>query len=202
NMTVYDLHLETVLLENATEKSMKSWFNLTRSFFQIQVTDDWFPISLATGALNKTWQFNVSIATHQLEEEFGDSFPIQFNVIQSTPKPLLVISRDHLAHKWILLIVIIVSLLVMIAICIIIWLWRNMQKMKKTSKLVDHTMQSSILSTSDAIMIADTFRQVLSTSDINKSRTDIANHLLEKQLQSEGTSVLEVERRTSSRKNF
>ncbi|KAI8070186.1 hypothetical protein BDF21DRAFT_425161 [Thamnidium elegans] len=82
NMTVYDLHLETILLENATEKSMKSWFNLTRSFFQIQVTDDWFPISLATGALNKTWQFNVSIATHQLEEEFGDSFPIQFNVIR------------------------------------------------------------------------------------------------------------------------
>lgn len=77
-----------------------------------------------------------------------------------------------------------------------------MQKMKKTSRRVDHTMQSSILSTPDAIMIADTFRQVLSTSDINKSRIDVANHLLEKQLKSEGTSVLEVERRTSSRKNF
>ncbi|KAI9253122.1 hypothetical protein EDC94DRAFT_620312 [Helicostylum pulchrum] len=180
---------------------MKSWFNLTRPFFQVQVTDDWFPISLAAGALNKTWQFNVSIVPHYLEE-LGDSFPIQFSVVQSTPKPLLVMSREHLAHKWILLIIIIVSLLVMIAICIIVWLWKNMQKMKKTSRHVDHTMQSSILSTPDAIMIADTFRQVLSTSDINKSRTDVANHLLEKQLKSEGTSVLEVERRTSSRKNF
>ncbi|GAA5804762.1 hypothetical protein HPULCUR_010269 [Helicostylum pulchrum] len=78
---IYDLHLETILLENDTEKSMKSWFNLTRPFFQVQVTDDWFPISLAAGALNKTWQFNVSIVPHYLEE-LGDSFPIQFSVVR------------------------------------------------------------------------------------------------------------------------
>lgn len=61
-------------------------------------------------------------------------------------------------------------------------------------------MHSSILSTPDALMIADTFRQVMSTSDIDKHRNQVGEDLLKRQLESEGTSVSEVERRTSSTK--
>lgn len=65
----------------------------------------------------------------------------------------------------------------------------------------NNKMQSSILSTPDAMMIADTFRQVMSTSDLDKSRNQVGKDLLTRQLLSEGTSVSQVERRTSSTKN-
>ncbi|KAG2213684.1 hypothetical protein INT46_006113 [Mucor plumbeus] len=61
-------------------------------------------------------------------------------------------------------------------------------------------MRSSILSTPDAMLIADTFRQVMSSSDIDKHRNQVGEDLLKRQLESEGTSVSEVERRTSSTK--
>lgn len=86
-----------------------------------------------------------------------------------------------------------------------------MQKQKKKAaeaeaeaeasvQLTNNKMRSSILSTPDAMMIADTFRQVMSTSDIDKHRNQVGEDLLKRQLESEGTSVSEVERRTSSTK--
>ncbi|KAI7871970.1 uncharacterized protein EV154DRAFT_529368 [Mucor mucedo] len=64
----------------------------------------------------------------------------------------------------------------------------------------EKTMQSSILSTPDAMMIADTFRQVMSTSDLDQSRNQVGKDLLNRQLMSEGTLLSQVERRTSSTK--
>jgi hypothetical protein len=68
-------------------------------------------------------------------------------------------------------------------ICIIIYYRKN----KKA-----HPRRSSILSTPDAMMIASTFRQAMTTPD--KTRDQIGQDILNRQLESEGTSVLQVER--------
>lgn len=129
-------------------------------------------------------------------------------------KPII-ITQEKLKHEWILAIIIIACIVVIIAICVFIWAWKNMQKMKKAKNSSatknnpyqqqdnqsNNKMQSSILSTPDAMMIADTFRQVMSTSDLDKSRNQVGKDLLTRQLLSEGTSVSQVERRTSSTKN-
>lgn len=82
------------------------------------------------------------------------------------------------------------GVVVIIVICIIIWL-----KNKKASS----RRRSSILSTPDAMMIADTFRQVMTNPTDN--RNQIGQDILNRQLISEGMSVSEIERRTSSTKN-
>lgn len=117
----------------------------------------------------------------------------------------MVVNKEKLSHKWIIAIIVIACVVVIIATCISIWFYKNMQKIKTTPYLQNNNnsnpiMQSSILSTPDAMMIADTFRQAMSTSDLDKSRNQVGEDLLRRQLESEGTSVLEVERRTSSTK--
>lgn len=76
----------------------------------------------------------------------------------------------------------------------------SLQSTQNNNSKMNSKMQSSILSTPDAMMIADTFRQIMSTSDIDKHRNQVGEDLLKRQLESEGTSVSEVERRTSSTK--
>ncbi|CAO3641234.1 unnamed protein product [Mucor hiemalis] len=128
--------------------------------------------------------------------------------IELPPTPLIV-NREKLSHKWIIAIIVIACVIVIIAIVVSIWFWKNMQKTKIHSSSSHHSnlqqlqqqQQSSILSTPDAMMIADTFRQVMSTSDLDKSRRhQVGEDLLRRELESEGTSVLQVERRTSSTK--
>lgn len=133
-----------------------------------------------------------------------------------TPAKSIIIDKEHFPEKWKIALIIVAIVVVIIALCIIIWLYKNMQKEKKKAAKADadaeaspqrtpnnnmnSKMQSSILSTPDAMMIADTFRQVMSTSDIDKHRNQVGEDLLKRQLESEGTSVSEVERRTSSTK--
>lgn len=75
----------------------------------------------------------------------------------------------------------------------------NLQQLQHHRQQQQQQQQSSILSTPDAMMIADTFRQVMSTSDLDKTRRNqVGEDLLRRELESEGTSVLQVERRTSS----
>jgi heme/copper-type cytochrome/quinol oxidase subunit 2 len=123
---------------------------------------------------------------------------IQFNVVQSPPSPLSPpqsTNRDKIMeYRWILALIIIAGAIVIIATFIIIWLLRNMQKMKNKRRAAEEQNQvkqvhyESILSTPDAKMIADTFRQVMSTSEleVDKQRNQVGQDLLIRQLQSEG----------------
>lgn len=137
-----------------------------------------------------------------------DTYKHCTNYLKESAAMPIIITKEKLQHKWILAIIIIACIIVIIAICVIVWAWKNMQKMKAKNtnpyQQDNHSnkkMQSSILSTPDAMMIADTFRQVMSTSDLDKSRNQVGKDLLTRQLESEGTSVSQVERRTSSIKN-
>ncbi|KAG2202505.1 hypothetical protein INT47_013121 [Mucor saturninus] len=188
----------------------------------VEVTDDWFPKSLQNGSnLTSTVFAFVYPHNHTISpdillfsaiDELNKVQPnTKFNIIQ-TPMEPKIITQEKLKHKWILAIIIIAILLVIIAICVVIWAWKNMQKMKKKAQMdtttttgglykqQEKTMQSSILSTPDAMMIADTFRQVMSTSDLDQSRNQVGKDLLNRQLMSEGTLLSQVERRTSSTK--
>lgn len=133
----------------------------------------------------------------------------QFYVVQLPPTPVIV-NKEKLSHKWIIAIIVIACVIVIVALAVSIWFWKNMQKSKIHSSGSHHSnlqqlqhqqQQSSILSTPDAMMIADTFRQVMSTSDLDKTRRNqVGEDLLRRELESEGTSVLQVERRTASTK--
>lgn len=45
----------TIAGQNGTERTIKSWFDLTGNTLTVQVTDDWFPKALTTGSSNLTW---------------------------------------------------------------------------------------------------------------------------------------------------
>jgi hypothetical protein len=55
-----------------------------------------------------------------------------------------------------------------------------------------HHASSSILSLDDAKRLATSFRQVLSSSDIEKKRLQVGEDILKRSLEAEGTSVVEV----------
>ncbi|KAL9555317.1 hypothetical protein PS6_002929 [Mucor atramentarius] len=195
----------------------------------VNVTDDWFPHTLPNGAPNRTWTMYAFLLGHDPLEPLADPTSFKLNadtnnaayvniqVVQIPPKSII-ISKEHFPAKWKIALIIAAIVIVIIALCIIIWLYKNMQKEKKkkakakadaeaslqptqnNNSKMNSKMQSSILSTPDAMMIADTFRQIMSTSDIDKHRNQVGEDLLKRQLESEGTSVSEVERRTSSTK--
>jgi hypothetical protein len=77
---------------------------------------------------------------------------------------------------------------------------KHQQQLETRQTSPNQQQHSSILSTPDAMMIADTFRKVMNNqSNVNEKRLLVGEDLLKRQLQSdEGTSVSEVERRTSS----
>ncbi|KAL9540013.1 hypothetical protein MBANPS3_009923 [Mucor bainieri] len=223
----FDIHLMT--LSTKTERrTIKSWFNLssTDESLAVNVTDDWFPHTLPTGSFNKTWIMYAFLLGHDPADPLADPTSFKLNadassaayvslqVVQIPPKSII-INKEHFPEKWKIALIIVAIVVVIIALCIIIWLYKNMQKEKKKAAKADaeaspqstpsnnmnsKMQQSSILSTPDAMMIADTFRQVMSTSDIDKHRNQVGEDLLKRQLESEGTSVSEVERRTSSTK--
>lgn len=61
----FDLHLLTQLSNDGTERTVKSWFNLTNNAdLSVQVTDDWFPNSLPNGSSNKTWTLYAFLLPH------------------------------------------------------------------------------------------------------------------------------------------
>jgi hypothetical protein len=139
---------------------------------------------------------------------------VQFHIVQFPP-PIKEEKEKSaiIAHKWILAVIVIACVVVILAICASIWLYKDTQKKKQHVALLLEKEQEqpaqkihkgSILSTPDALMIADTFRQVMlssSTSDYSISKEQKSRELLKRQLQSEGTAVSEVERRTSSTKS-
>lgn len=99
-------------------------------------------------------------------------------------------------HTWIIAVIVVACVVVIVAICAIIWFYKKMQKKQAAAG-------APILSKPDALVIADTFRQVMSTSEVelDKKRSQVGEDLLKRQLASEGTSVSEIERRTSSKKS-
>ncbi|KAK4512562.1 inositol polyphosphate kinase kcs1 [Mucor velutinosus] len=217
------------LSTKAERRTIKSWFNLlsTDESLAVNVTDDWFPHTLSNEATNRTWTMYAFLLGHDSVQPLADHASFKLNadannaayvsiqVVQIPPKSI-VISKEHFPEKWKIALIILAIVVVIIALCIIIWLYKNMQKEKKKAAKakadaeaslqrtpnnnMNSKMQSSILSTPDAMMIADTFRQVMSTFDIDKHRNQVGEDLLKRQLESEGTSVSEVERRTSSTK--
>ncbi|KAL0137900.1 hypothetical protein V8B55DRAFT_1589751 [Mucor lusitanicus] len=224
----FDIHLVT--LSTKTERrTIKSWFNLssTDESLAVNVTDDWFPHTLPNTAPNRTWTMYAFLLGHDPVEPLSDPTSFKLNadasntayvsiqVVQTPPK-FVVVSKEHFPERWKIALIVVAIVVVIIALCIIIWLYKNMQKEKKKAAKakadaeaspqstpnnnMNSKMHSSILSTPDALMIADTFRQVMSTSDIDKHRNQVGEDLLKRQLESEGTSVSEVERRTSSTK--
>lgn len=116
--------------------------------------------------------------------------------------------RHQQPQTWLFVAIIVPCVLVIIAICGYIWLYKNMQKHKGNQQQETRQMyspqpqtHSSVLSTPDALMIAETFRQVMNNNqtDVNDKRLLVGEDLLRRQLQSEqGMSVSEVERRTST----
>lgn len=62
----FDLHLLTQLSSHGTERTVKSWFNLTNNAdLSVQVTDDWFPNSLPSDSLyNKRWTLYAFLLPH------------------------------------------------------------------------------------------------------------------------------------------
>ncbi|CEP16583.1 hypothetical protein [Parasitella parasitica] len=226
----FDIHIVTAS-PTLERRTIKSWFNLTsaKDSLAVKVTSDWFPIPLPSGVFNRTWNMHVILlernpleqlskpTTIALNINSNDTPNIEIQVVQLSPVPV-VIHKESFPSQWKLAVIIVAVVIVIIAVCIIVWLYKNMQKQKKKAAEAkaeaaaapaaneqldpnNNKVQSSILSTPDAMMIADTFRQVMSnTSDIDKQRNQVGEDLLKRQLESEGTSVSEVERRTSSTK--
>ncbi|KAI8640778.1 hypothetical protein BD408DRAFT_229027 [Parasitella parasitica] len=227
----FDIHLVTVspTLERRTIKSWFN-LTSTNDSLAVKVTSDWFPTTLPNSASNKTWNMHVILLEHNPLEQLSEPTTIALNinsndtphvemkVVQLPPVPVI-IHKKVFPSQWKLAVIIVAIAIVIIAVCIIVWLYKNMQKQKKKAAAAEaaaeaaaaaasgqldqnnNKVQSSILSTPDAMMIADTFRQVMSnTSDIDKHRNQVGEDLLKRQLESEGTSVSEVERRTSSTK--
>ncbi|KAI8098229.1 uncharacterized protein B0P05DRAFT_3679 [Gilbertella persicaria] len=202
----FDIHLLTISRKSHEQRrrTIKSWFNLTNTnqSLSVQVTDDWFPTPLPAGSTNLTWVMYVFLLGHDAPMDptsthmdlEANSF-VQLQVIQSPPIPII---KEKFAHKWIIAIVIVASFLVIAATCIIVWLYKNMQKHKKQQQ-----QDCSILSTPDAQMIAEKFRQVLSSSELSdQHRLEVGNDILKRQLAlDQDMSVSEVERRTSSFRN-
>lgn len=113
-------------------------------------------------------------------------------IIETASKTAPIIPESHTFAPWLIVVIVIATIsIVILVICIIIWL--------KNKKAQQQLRRNSILSTPDALMIADTFRQVMDTPD--KTKNQIGQDILNRRLTAEGTSVLEVERRTSSTRN-
>jgi cytoskeletal protein RodZ len=99
--------------------------------------------------------------------------------------------------------VIVVGVLgVIVAVACLIWVWRHKKRPSSSSDLDEksagsphmqhHHASSSILSLDDAKRLATSFRQVLSSSDIEKKRLQVGEDILKRSLEAEGTSVVEV----------
>lgn len=185
------------------------------------MTDDWFPCSNTINTT--TWIIyayllphntilppNLDLSATQINPQ--DPY-VKFHIVQLPFSKPMIREEKIIAHRWILAIIIIACLLVILAFILVVVFYKNMQKAKKKQKqalehkIISPQQHESILSTNEAILIADTFRQVMmspspSQQEIAQEKKRMSQDLLYRQLQAEqGTSVLEVERRTSSTKS-
>lgn len=130
--------------------------------------------------------FAVQVYTYSIIESPSEEIPLQSGSNNANRKRI---------HTWVIAVIATVCTIMVIvaSVSAIIIYNKKMQKKK----------DAAILSTPDAAMIADTFRQVMSssTTDLDRRRSEVGEDLLKRQLAKEGTSVSEIERRTSSKKS-
>ncbi|KAG1139118.1 hypothetical protein G6F37_004321 [Rhizopus arrhizus] len=185
NITLFDLHLLVLNQKVDSKRTIKSWFNLTKADLKVWVNDDWFPTELSLGSLNKTWTFYAFLLSHDASMDptsvNQSQHFVAFNVVQSPPVPIVI---DKTPQQWIIALIVIASVSVILIVGAMAWYWTR-KKMQKKSRL----------SKPDAMLIAEKFREVMSTSDMAAAKRNekIAQDVLQKQLQSEvGASIIEI----------
>ncbi|KAG1175183.1 hypothetical protein G6F70_004306 [Rhizopus microsporus] len=189
NITSFDLHLLTFDTTPNVKRTIKSWFNLTQPNLTVHVTDNWFPSSLPYGSANKTWTFFAFLLDHDSSIDptniSVDQTFVEFKVVQSTPQPVTIDYKP--LEPWVVALIVVSCVLAVSAMGIAVWWWKRRMEKK------------AVLSRPDAMLIADKFREVMSTSDLAQRNKKNAQDLLQRQLQAEeGTSIIEIRQSSST----
>lgn len=105
--------------------------------------------------------------------------------LESTPQPVTIDYKP--LEPWVVALIVVSCVLAVSAMGIAVW-WRKRRMEKK-----------AVLSRPDAMLIADKFREVMSTSDLAQRNKKNAQDLLQRQLQAEeGTSIIEIRQSSST----